>query len=175
MENKELQKRKISRLKNYNYNTPGAYFITICTENKKEILSDIQVGTGVLDRPKNKLTQYGKIADKQLKMMSDFYDNISIDKYIIMPDHIHLMLTIKNVPDGRSRTPVPTDSLIARFVSTFKRFCNKKYGKNIWQRGSYDHIIRSEEDYAESLSYIENNALKWVQTHPCLQAKGKIE
>ena len=164
MENRNLPKRKISRLKNYNYNSPGSYFITVCTENKNKILSEIQVGTGVLDRPKNELTEYGKVADNQLKKMSDFYDNISVDKYIIMPDHIHLVLTVKNVPNGPSGTPVPTDSVIARFISTFKRFCNKEYGKNIWQRGSYDHIIRNEEDYNESLSYIENNTLKWVQT-----------
>ena len=168
MKAKDLPKRKISRLKNYNYNTPGACFITVCTENKEEILSEIRVGTGVLDRPKNILTEYGIIADKQLKTMSNFYSNVSVDKYIIMPNHIHLLLTIKHVPNGPSGTPVPTDSILARFVSTFKRFCNKECGKNIWQRGSYDHIIRGEEDYAEALSYIENNVLKWVQTHPCL-------
>ena len=95
MENRNLPKRKISRLKNYNYNSPGSYFITVCTENKNKILSEIQVGTGVLDRPKNELTEYGKVADNQLKKMSDFYDNISVDKYIIMPDHIHLVLTVK--------------------------------------------------------------------------------
>lgn len=127
----DLPKRKPSRLKNYNYNTPGAYFITICTKGRKEILSTIQVGTGVLDRPKNELTTYGKIADEQLKTMSDFYDNISVDKYVIMPNHIHLLLTIKDSPNGRSRTPVPTNSLVAKFVSTFKRFCNKQYGYNI--------------------------------------------
>ena len=72
MKNKDLPERKISRLKNYNYNNPGSYFITVCTENKKEILSTIRVGTGVLDRPKNELSEYGKIADKQLKIMTDF-------------------------------------------------------------------------------------------------------
>ena len=165
MKNTTLPKRKHTRLEGYNYNNPGSYFITICTENKEEILSTIRVGTGVLDRPENELTEYGKVADKRLKEMSDFYDNISIDKYIILPNHIHIMLTIKSVPNGPSGTPVPTDSLIARFISTFKRFCNKEYGKNIWQRGSYDHIIRDEEDYIETLSYIENNSLKWITTH----------
>ena len=164
MNNKDLPDRKNSRLKNYNYNNPGSYFITICTENKEEILSTVRVGTGVLDRPENELIEYGKVADKRLKEMSDFYDNISIDKYIILPNHIHIMLTIKSVSNGPSGTPVPTDSLIARFISTFKRFCNKEYGKNIWQRGSYDHIIRNEKDYVETLSYIENNGLKWITT-----------
>ncbi len=44
---------------------------------------------------------------------------------------------------------------------TFKRFCNKKYGKNIWQRGFYDHIIRNDEDYENHLRYIQENPLRW--------------
>ena len=63
------------------------------------------VGTGVLDRPQNELTSLGKIADKQLSFMSHFYDNISVDKYVIMPNHIHLLLTIKKSAVGREAGP----------------------------------------------------------------------
>ncbi len=75
---------------------------------------------------------------------------------------------------GQSETPVPTNedikidnknSAIAKFVSTFKRFCNKEYEDNIWQSRYYDHIIRNQEDYNETYSYIENNPAKWVLTH----------
>lgn len=65
-------------------------------------MSAIRVGTGVLDRPENELKEYGQIADKQLQFMSDFYENISLDKYVIMPNHIHLLLTIKALPNGRT-------------------------------------------------------------------------
>ena len=164
----ELPKRKATRLENFNYSENGAYFITICTENRKQILSNIIVGTGVLDCPKIQLLNHGKIADKYIQQLNDFYDNILVDKYIIMPDHIHFILSIQI---GQSRTPFPTDvnskidnknSVIARFVSTFKRFCNKEYGENIWQSRYYDHIIRNENDYKEIWEYIENNPASWV-------------
>ena len=146
------------------------YFITICTQNRKRILSNITVGTGVLDCPKIKLLNYGIIADKYIKQLNDFYDDVSVEKYVIMPDHIHLILWIKY---GQSRTPVPTsetiidnkNSTVAKFVSTFKRFCNKEYGKNIWQARYYDHIIRNQHDYDEIWRYIENNPINWVINH----------
>lgn len=161
MDIKPFPNKQAIRLKNYDYSSPGTYFVTICTENRKNLLSEIRVGTGVLDRPQNELTSLGKIADKQLSFMSHFYDNISVDKYVIMPNHIHLLLTIKKSADGRSRTPVPTNSLVSNFIGTFKRFCNKKYGCNIWQERSYDHIIRNQEDYNEKWEYIDGNPLKW--------------
>ena len=159
-DNMTLPNRKPTRLKNFDYNTPGAYFITICTKDRKPILSEICVGLGVLDEPENKLTRYGKIADKYLTQMSHFYDHISVDKYVIMPNHVHLLLQIKST-SGSSRTPSPTNSDIARFVSTFKRFCNKDYGKNVWQSLSHDHIIRNQKDYDRIWRYIEINPYKW--------------
>ena len=142
---------------------PGAYFITICTKNREKLLSEIVVGTGVLDCPKNILTEHGEIANKQLMIMSNFYDNIKIDKFVIMPNHVHLLVQIlhKDKTDGPSGTPVPTNSAIAQFVSTFKRFCNKEYGKNIWQSRSNDHIIRNEQDYLKIWEYIDTNVARW--------------
>ncbi len=133
------------------------------TEKKKQIsgnlLPDTFVGDGVLDVPQNVLTRYGKIADKYISQMSHFYDNISVDNYVIMPNHIHLLIQIveNDIPNGTSRTPSPTNSMIAKFISTFKRFCNKEYGQNIWQRLSHDHIIRGDVDYLKIWEYIDNN------------------
>ncbi len=168
MEN-EFQKRKNTRLQGFDYNTSGAYFITICTENRREILSRI-VGVDVLDDPytdifntsRVELSQYGKIADKYINQLNDFYENIKVDKYVIMPNHIHIMLFI--FENGSSRTSTPTakqHSSVSRFVSTFKRFCNKEYGGNIWQRHFNDHIIRNREDYQEHLKYIYENPIRW--------------
>ena len=156
----EQPKRKPTRLKDYDYSTPGYYFVTLCTKDKQKILCDI-VGTGVLDGPQINFTEYGTVANKQLEIMSDFYNDIKIDKYVIMPNHIHLLIKITKSDNGPSGTPVPTNSKISSFVGSFKRFCNKEYGKNIWQYRSYDHIIRGEQDYLEVWQYIENNPIKW--------------
>ena len=158
-----LPKRKPTRLKEYDYSTPGAYFITICTKGRKQLLSRIIVGTGVLDCPQNILTNFGEIANKHLINMSNFYENIKIEKYVVMPNHIHLLARISEIDKqcGPSKTPVPTNSLISQFVSTFKRFCNKEYDKNIWQRSYHDHIISGEKDYQKIWEYIDNNVIKW--------------
>ena len=157
----ELPKRKPNRLKEFDYSTHGAYFITICTKDRQKILSNISVGTGVLDCPKVELTCFGEIAEKYIKQLNDFYDNLSVDYYVIMPNHIHMLICVYD--DGQSGTPVPTrqNSTISKFVSTFKRFCNKEYGFNPWQGRFHDHIIRNREDYEEVSKYIYNNPINW--------------
>ncbi|MBQ2651513.1 MAG: hypothetical protein IJO51_00355 [Clostridia bacterium] len=165
----EPPKRKTIRLKTQDYDAPGKYFITICVKNKEKLLGQISVGTGVLDGPKNQLSLYGKIADRQLQRMAAFYEDIQLEKYVIMPNHIHLLLDIPDLEDGPSGRPVPTqlpvhqNSKVSRFVGTFKRFCNRWYGCNIWQARSYDHVIRGEKDYLKIWDYIENNPAKWTE------------
>ncbi len=161
----ELPKRKTIRLREYNYNTPGVYFITICTKDKQKLLGRI-VGTGVLDGPKMYLSKQGKIAHKYICQMNDFYDHIEVDKYVIMPNHIHFLLRVRyDDRGGPSGTPVPTvaNSVVSRFVSTFKRFCNKEYAQNIWQGRSHDHVVRNERDYQRIWQYIDTNPAKWQE------------
>ena len=158
----ELKKRKTTRLNGADYNSNSVVFLTICTKERKCILSRI-VGTGVLDGPQIELTKYGQIADKYINQLNDFYDNLSVESYIIMPNHIHILLWVKGNEDGPSGTPVPTEqnSITAKFLSTFKRFCNKECGMNIWQYRSNDHIIRNNQDYEEHLRYIYENPIQW--------------
>ncbi|MBQ9841755.1 MAG: transposase [Clostridia bacterium] len=159
-----MDTRKPNRLKEYDYSENGAYFITICTKNRKPNLSKIEpVGAGVLDRPFVKLLPYGVVAERYMNQLNNFYTHLSVDKYVIMPNHIHILLRI--IDSGRSRTPAPTNrnSSVAQFVSTFKRFCNKEYGNNIFQRSYYDHVIRGERDYRDVWDYIETNPLRWQE------------
>ena len=162
MEKDLPRNRKTTRLKGADYNRIGAVFLTICVKERRCALSRI-VGTGVPDGPRIELTEYGKIADKYIRQLSNFYDNLSVESYVIMPNHIHVLLRLNNGMRGPSGTPVPTpqNTIVARFISTFKRFCNKEYGMNLWQYRSYDHIIRSREDYEEHLRYIRDNPARW--------------
>ena len=66
------------------------------------------VGTGVLDGPEIELTKYGPIADKYIHQLPDFYEDLSVESYVIMPNHIHIMLRVNGAENGPSRTPVPT-------------------------------------------------------------------
>lgn len=153
----KLHKRKPTRLKDYDYSNAGAYFITICTKDRKELLCEIDVGFGIYDEPHILLSEYGLIADKYLNYK---YQQVTIEKYVIMPNHIHIMLLVQNT-NGVSQAPHPTNAIIPKFVSLFKRYCNKHYGYNIWQSSFFDHIIRDEHDYLEHLKYIEDNPKKW--------------
>ena len=161
----DLPKRKNIRIAAYDYSTSGAYFITICVKDRKAILSKI-VGTPVLGCPLNpqvELLPYGQIAEKYICQMDEFYDHLAVENYVIMPDHIHLLLSIPQ-QNGHPGRGVPTErtSVVARFVGTFKRFCNKEFGENIWQGRYYDHVIRNQQDYREIWDYIEDNPRKWL-------------
>ena len=141
--------RKPNRLKNYDYSSQGAYFITICTLDRKCTLSHI-VGGDALIAPQTNLTHCGEIARKYIESMP------WIDKYVIMPNHIHLLIAI----DGPMKASAPTIS-VPNLIRSFKVLVSKEIGQSIWQRSYHDHIIRDEEDYLNHLQYIENNPAKW--------------
>ncbi len=158
----ELTQRKRIRLKGYNYSSPGAYFVTVCVKNRAEILSNVIPPKNLISPPQNVLTWHGEIADKYINEINYHCKNINVEKYIIMPNHIHFILNVlpveNNIADIKAQ-----QSAIANFVGTFKRFTGKEYGELVWQRGSNDHIIRNDEEYSRIWNYIEHNASKWEQ------------
>jgi len=151
----ELPKRKPTRLKGYDYSTPGAYFITICTKDRKELLSKI-VGDDAHIVPKNNLSDYGLICDKYINNINGKYENVTVDKYVIMPNHIHLIMFLS----GTMKASSPTSN-IETIVRSFKTMVTKEKGCSIWQRSYHDHIIRGEKDYQKIWEYIDTNPLKW--------------
>ena len=156
-----LPKRRSLRLPEYDYGANGAYFVTVCTEGKRCILGHV-VGGGVLDAPYVRLTEYGMLAEKTLLEMGAFYKDITIDKYVIMPNHVHFIISI-NACDGPSRTPAPTNARLPAFISTWKRFTNRNAGFPFWQRNYYDHVIRNEANYLRIWQYIDNNPAHWAE------------
>ena len=152
----EIYNRKTTRLKNYNYNTPGYYFVTVCTKNKQKILCDI-VGTGVLDGPQTIMLKGGKIAEKHIENIKNFYSYIKIEKYVIMPNHIHMIVVIDTY--GRTQF-APT---LSRVIKQFKGSITKQIGKSIFQKSFHDHIIRDQADYLKIWNYIETNPAKWQE------------
>ena len=148
----ELPKRKINRIPDYDYNQNGAYFITICTQDRKPILSTI-VGDDAHIVPK----PYGQIAEKYIRNVPE------IEKYVIMPDHIHMIIRLDNGSMWAS-TPTRTNR-VASIVRSIKTLTTKEIGKAIFQRSYYDHVIRNQQDYNEIWEYIEYNPRKWLLDH----------
>ena len=171
----DLPKRKQIRLPDYDYSAPGAYFVTICTSDRRCIQSDVVVGDGVLDVPNVRLSPYGKIVAETLQELEKTYAWLALDRYVIMPNHIHLLLRMEDF--GPSRTPAPTreteggpprasaptNSRLAALISTMKRFTNKRCGAQLWQRSYHEHVIRNEEDYRQICEYIDTNPTKWAE------------
>ena len=171
--NDNLPERKVLRYKHFDYNE-GVVFITICTLERKQILSNVVsdaatsnriVWDGALDVPKIQLTEFGKIVEKHI-ISSNQIKGIKVLQYVIMPNHIHILVSLS--PHKRSRdveAPSPTNKRqnlpIPNFVSSLKRFCNKEIGENIFQRSYYDHVIRSDKDLDMHIDYILHNPENW--------------
>lgn len=115
------------------------------------------VGADIIRPCEIVLSQYGKIVDEAINNITNIYENVTVDKYVIMPDHIHIILQTKN--NGGRMVSAPT------VISGVKRYVSEKCGGSIWQKGFYDHIIRNQTDYNEIWEYIENNPKKWHLIH----------
>ncbi len=159
-----MNSRKNNRLEFYDYSQNGAYFVTICAKDKQKIFWDNQpyfVGDGAHDVPQIRLSVYGKIVNDEIIKSNEIYNYIKVEKYVIMPNHIHLIINVQNVDRGTSRAPSRTNEIIPSFISMLKRFTNKKCGEKIWQRSFHDHVIRNQADYNRIWEYVDTNAIKW--------------
>ena len=101
-----VPERKANRLATYNYSQSGVYFITICSKNKRCTFGTI-VGGGVPDAPRTRLSPTGKIVARQLGNMIAFYPHVRIEKYVVMPNHIHLLIAIQQGPSGGVEDAAP--------------------------------------------------------------------
>lgn len=125
----DLPKRKNIRLNDYNYSSNGAYFITICTKNKENLLWK-NVGANCV-RPLDQLplSKIGIVIENEIYKLNTVYENIKVDKYQIMPNHIHLIIFIYEDSNGRTQF-APT---ISRIIKQFKGSITKQIGFSIWQ------------------------------------------
>ena len=159
-----LPRRKNIRLKDYDYSQSGFYFITICTKNREMLLSNV-VGGGFHAAPDVQLTLVGQEIVKSIEFIDKHYSNVLIDKYIIMPNHIHLIIILQGSKMGEVGNPA-----LYKVVGQLKSYTNKRYNEinkmqnlGLWQRNYYEHIIRNEQEYREIWEYIEENPLKWEE------------
>ena len=149
--------RKPVRIEGYDYSTPGAYFVTVCTADRKPIFWLERRG-GYHPPEKSPLSPAGKTVEQAIEQIPGHYSSVRVDKYCIMPDHIHLLLRIEPEADGRMIS-APTLSTV---VGSMKRWVSRQVGAPIWQKSFYDHGIRNQKDYDEIWEYIENNPRKYT-------------
>ena len=155
----EWPKRKEHHLKEYDYGEAGYYFITICTQlRNQDVLSSIPtVGGGLCATPLTPdLTDLGKMVEASIQKIPELNPGAGVDLFCIMPDHLHLILTLE---PGRDRAR-PLHDVIRRLKTyTQNEYRNLGYpfGPKLWQRDYYDHVIRNDADLRETRQYLQNN------------------
>jgi len=147
-------KRKQIRLLDYDYTSNGAYHVIICTIDKQKLLSDIILTDS---EPRLVLTEIGKIAEKIIRDFDKRYQSVGITEFCIMPNHIHLLVEFSGNDSFQSE-----HVSLGSFVSSIKGLTTKAVNKKIWQKSFYEHIIRSNADYINTIEYIQQNPAKWV-------------
>ena len=158
-----LPQRKRMRLRGFDYSSSGCYFVTICTHDGLFLFGDGE-----------NLNTYGKIVDNEIQKISNHYSDVKIDNYIIMPNHIHMMVTIgcktlRNDDDTiiKELTGKIPHTHLETVIGLFKSGVTKEIHKvspktvKIWQKSFYDHIIKNEKDYNETWDYIDANPIRW--------------
>ena len=153
-----LPERKTLRLPECDYSADGAYFVTFCTAEQKPVLGSIRRGDPC-GRPEWHPTALGQIAEENLAYLQDAF-GIRVEKYVIMPNHIHLLIfiseqraTARVAPTKENASPYSLGQIIGGYKSKvshdYLQLCKKSgvFMGKIWQRNYYDHVIRTEADY----------------------------
>ena len=155
----DCPKRKPNRLSFYSYSNVGFYFLTVCARNKEKLFGTI-VGGGAHDAPQVQLSKIGKTVEQYIRSTHNI-PHVSVDKYVIMPNHFHMILVIEQgeTTEFSSRA----NEAVPHAIGTLKRLCNRDLGENVFQRGYHDHVIRGEQDYQKIWSYIDDNPRRWKE------------
>ena len=159
-----MKKRKNIRLTGWDYSSKRAYHVTLCSRNRScDFGSIIADEDGIFpgespQRDRVELTDIGSLVEESLHDACDMFPDVHVSNYVIMPNHVHVLLWLED--DGKTS--------LGTFVGKVKAGATKAVheiypGKSVWQRGYHDHIIRGDSDFQKVWEYIENNPGKWIE------------
>lgn len=167
--------RESIRLKEYDYSKPGGYFITIVTKNRVCLFGNVVDGEMLLN-------EAGKTVNECWRAIPEHFPQVTLDGFIVMPNHIHGIIIIDEMHNVRDHVgvqnleplhydkqnkyqniiPKSIGSIVRGFkIGVTKWFRINTTIYNVWQRNYYEHIIRNRDDLHEIREYIANNPLKW--------------
>ena len=159
--NPDIHHRHSIRLRNYDYSSEGYYFVTICTQDRAKLFGEV-VGAALCGRP----DEVSQMIIKWLKETENKFPGIYVDKFTVMPNHIHFIVFI---PGGHTGPP------LYEIVGWFKTMTTNEYiagvksglyppfDRRVWQRNYYEHIIQNKEEYRKTGQYIDENPLRWTE------------
>jgi len=167
--NPDIHHRRSIRLKEYDYSQAGGYYVTIVTQNRVCLFGDVVDG-------KMALNDWGRIAQQCWLEIPQHYPSVSLDEFIIMPNHTHGIIMIndgnqhivgvQNFEPQRNQYQHIIPRSIGSIIRGFKIGVTKWFRKNtdvynVWQRNYWEHVIRNDNDLNQIREYIINNPLKW--------------
>jgi len=167
---------EFARLRSWDYASPGWYFVTICTKNKRTFFGRIDQETSILN-------ELGQAVFQYWSEIPHHHHHTTIDEFIVMPNHIHGIIIIVEVLDTKTSHNVETlhatslrlskmssispvkgslGVIVRSFKSAVSRWARKNdYPTFAWQPRFHDHIIRDEDSLARIRTYIQNNLQRW--------------
>ena len=161
--------RRSIRLPAYDYTQPGAYFVTICSQNRECLFGDVINGEMILN-------QRGEMVERTWRELAECYPGVEVDAFVVMPNHVHGIIVLVGAGPracpGRPQGVAPTMSL-PDVVHRFKSLTTTRYRTGVlqdgwqpfpgrlWQRNYYEHVIRDEEELNRIRQYIIANPGRW--------------
>jgi len=162
-----IKSRKNIRLRHYDYSQAGLYFITICIQQHKCLLGNIDDGVMILNNA-------GKETSQCWLEITNFFPSVILHQHVIMPNHLHGIIELLGAPlASRTRAPTRDAPTVGDVIGGFKSISTNRYikgvnhsgwtpfDKKLWQRNYHEHIIRNEESLLQIIEYIDNNPLRW--------------
>ena len=146
-------KRKSNRLNYHDYTKAGYYFVTICIAGKRPYFGHIK-------DEKMQLNEHGQIVYKYWHAIIKNYPSVSLDYFVIMPNHLHGIIVLKEKGET-DKSPVSLSVIIKSFKQVTSKQLRFKISEFAWQKSFYDHVIRDDADLLRIREYITNNPLKW--------------
>lgn len=147
-----------ARLDGWNYDTPGGYFLTICTHGRRPLL-------GSMDGEVCRASPLGMLAAATLQELPARYQGVLLDAWVIMPDHTHIVV---HVGEGPARPSIP--GVVSAWKAGVTRQARERAlfptGHALWQRGFYDRIIRNDAELDALRAYIATNPLRCALRPP---------
>jgi REP element-mobilizing transposase RayT len=157
--------RKPLRMPEFDYSQDGAYYVTLCTHNKDNLLADVNcVGADPCVRP----NAAGLMVEQKLHALETKFEGVTLDYYCVMPNHIHFVIFKSAEPGGHTGPPLQMilqwlkTQTTNEYIKMVKNGILPPFDKRFWQRSYYEHVVRGDNDLFEIRRYIEENPLKWI-------------
>jgi REP element-mobilizing transposase RayT len=160
--NSELPVRRTTRRKDFDYSSAAIYFVTICTQNRRNLF-------GAIENARMQPNRFGRLVQEAWFELPDHYARLTLDVFTLMPNHVHGVLALTD-PVGAGLRPARAANHhgLSEIVGVFKSFSSRRIAEldnslrgKIWQRSFYDHIIRNEQDLRNVRRYIFHNPARW--------------